>query len=95
MTMIALIPLIALFFIAQKLYITELLKLPTEEARHALRERARSVAPELFALEEAAVVHDIRWECAIPVLSPGHFRRLAAYARTPPVVLALSLSHIV
>jgi predicted NAD/FAD-dependent oxidoreductase len=43
---------------------------------------------ELFALEEAAVVHDIRWECAIPVLSPGHFRRLAAYERKPPIVLA-------
>jgi predicted NAD/FAD-dependent oxidoreductase len=34
------------------------------------------------------VVHDIRWEWAIPVLSSGHFRRLAAYQRTPPVVLA-------
>ena len=67
---------------------TELLKLPAEEARHALWERARSVAPQLFALEEAAVVHDIRWEWAIPVLSPGHFRRLAAYERKPPVVLA-------
>jgi protoporphyrinogen oxidase len=66
----------------------ELLKLPAEQARRALWERARSVAPELFALEEAAVVHDIRWEWAIPVLSPGHFRRLAAYERKPPVVLA-------
>jgi protoporphyrinogen/coproporphyrinogen III oxidase len=67
---------------------SELLKLPAEEARRALWERARAVAPELFALEEAAVVHDIRWEWAIPVLSPGHFRRLAAYERKPPVVLA-------
>jgi oxygen-dependent protoporphyrinogen oxidase len=66
----------------------ELLKLPAEEARRILWERAHSVAPELFVLEEAAVVHDIRWEWAIPVLSAGHFRRLAAYQRKPPVVLA-------
>lgn len=66
----------------------ELIKLPAEEARRTLWERARSVAPALFALEDAAAVHDIRWEWAIPVLSAGHFRRLAAYERKPPVVLA-------
>jgi len=66
----------------------ELIQMPAEEARRALWARARSVAPELFPLEEAAVVHDIRWEHAIPQLPAGHYTRLAAYERRPPVVLA-------
>lgn len=66
----------------------ELIAMPAEQARRALWERARSVAPELFALEDAEVVHDIRWEWAIPQLPAGHYRRLAAYERRPPVVLA-------
>lgn len=66
----------------------ELIAMPAEQARWTLWERARSVAPQLFALEEATVVHDIRWEWAIPVLAPGHYRRLAAYERKPPVILA-------
>ncbi|HWQ13023.1 MAG TPA: FAD-dependent oxidoreductase, partial [Roseiflexaceae bacterium] len=42
----------------------------------------------LFALEEADVVHLMRWEWAVPVMAPGHYRRLAAYAQRPPLVFA-------
>jgi oxygen-dependent protoporphyrinogen oxidase len=66
----------------------ELIRMPAEEARRTLWERGRSVAPELFPLEDAELVHDIRWEWAIPQLPAGHYRRLAAYERRPPVVLA-------
>jgi predicted NAD/FAD-dependent oxidoreductase len=65
-----------------------LLALPAEEARRRLWDAARSIEPALFPLEEAAAVHDIRWQNAIPVIAPGHYRRLAAYERRPPVVLA-------
>jgi protoporphyrinogen/coproporphyrinogen III oxidase len=66
----------------------ELIRMPAEEARRVVWERARSVAPDLFPLEEAAAVHDIRWEHAIPQLPAGHYTRLASYTRRPPVVLA-------
>ena len=66
----------------------ELIRLPAGEARRILWDRARSVAPRLFRLDQADVVHDIRWESAIPVLSAGHYRRLLSYRRRPPVVLA-------
>jgi predicted NAD/FAD-dependent oxidoreductase len=39
-------------------------------------------------LDEAAVVQLIRWEWAIPILSPGHYTRLSQYERRPPIVLA-------
>jgi oxygen-dependent protoporphyrinogen oxidase len=67
---------------------TELLGLPAEAARQALWQRAQSVAPSLFPLEDAQALCDIRWEWAIPQLPAGHYRRLAAYQRRPPVVLA-------
>jgi predicted NAD/FAD-dependent oxidoreductase len=44
--------------------------------------------PDLFALEDAAIVHDIRWEWAIPQMETGHYTRLASYERRPPLVLA-------
>lgn len=44
--------------------------------------------PDLFGLDQADLVHDIRWENAIPVLNSGHYRRLEQYRRRPPVVLA-------
>jgi predicted NAD/FAD-dependent oxidoreductase len=66
----------------------ELLRLPAEQARQLLWERAQSVAPDLFPLEAATVVHDIRWEWAIPRLAKGHYQRLAEYQRRPPMVLA-------
>lgn len=65
-----------------------LIRRPAEDARRALWDSARALAPELFPLEAAAVLQDIRWEQAIPVLPAGHYRRLAGYQRRPPVVLA-------
>jgi protoporphyrinogen oxidase len=66
----------------------ELIAMPAQQAREELWARARSVAPELFALDEADLVHDIRWEHAIPHLPAGHYRRLAAHLFQPPVVVA-------
>lgn len=66
----------------------KLLQLPAAEARHQLWEGARQIVPELFTLEEATVIHDIRWEWAIPQMETGHYTRLANYQRQPPLVLA-------
>jgi protoporphyrinogen/coproporphyrinogen III oxidase len=65
-----------------------LIRLPAADARRQLWDAARGLAPQLFALEDAADVVDIRWEHAIPVLAAGHYTRLAGYERRPPVVLA-------
>jgi predicted NAD/FAD-dependent oxidoreductase len=39
-------------------------------------------------LEDAAVVHLIRWEWAVPTIGPGHYTHMAGYTRRPPLVLA-------
>lgn len=61
---------------------------PKEEVIPHLWRQGRSIAPELFPLEEADVVHYIRWQWAVPIMAPGHYRRLAAFANRPPVVFA-------
>ncbi len=53
-----------------------------------LWEEARTVAPGMFSLAEADVVHYHRWEWAVPVMGPGHYRHLAAHQHRPPVVFA-------
>jgi predicted NAD/FAD-dependent oxidoreductase len=42
----------------------------------------------MFTLEEAAVVHLMRWEWAVPTMGPRHYTRMATYTRRPPLVLA-------
>jgi oxygen-dependent protoporphyrinogen oxidase len=66
----------------------ELLERPAAEVAGALWEAGRQFAPGLFPLEQADVTHLIRWEWAVPIMGVGHYRRLAAYARRPPIVLA-------
>lgn len=61
---------------------------PQAEVVADLWRQARAVAPELFALDEADVVHYIRWQWAVPIMAPGHYRRLAAWENRPPVVFA-------
>ena len=44
--------------------------------------------PKLFPLEQADVVHLMRWPWALPIMGPGHYTRLAAdsgLAEPPPV----------
>ncbi|MEZ4714417.1 MAG: FAD-dependent oxidoreductase [Caldilineaceae bacterium] len=50
--------------------------------------QARAVAPQMFTLEEAEVVHYHRWEWAVPIMHPGHYGNLAAFQQKPPVVFA-------
>jgi oxygen-dependent protoporphyrinogen oxidase len=56
--------------------------------RQDLWAQAKAIAPQLFALEEADVVHDLRWEWAVPIMHPGHYRNLATFQNRPPVVFA-------
>lgn len=53
-----------------------------------LWQQARAIHPGLFDLNEADVRHYIRWQWAVPIMAPGHYRRLAAFANRPPVVFA-------
>lgn len=50
--------------------------------------QGRALAPTMFTLAEADVIHYIRWEHAVPIMAPGHYRRLAAHEHRPPVVFA-------
>ena len=53
-----------------------------------LWEQATAITPNLFPLEEADVVHYHHWEAAVPVMGPGHYRRLAQFQQKPPVAFA-------
>jgi protoporphyrinogen oxidase len=53
-----------------------------------LWDQARAFCPEMFLLDEADVVHYHRWEWAVPIMHPGHYRSLASFQNRPPVVLA-------
>jgi oxygen-dependent protoporphyrinogen oxidase len=66
---------------------------PAEQVTRELWQAGRAAVPELFALEQAAVVHLIRWEWAVPMMRPGHYARLAGYERRPPLVLAGDWTH--
>jgi oxygen-dependent protoporphyrinogen oxidase len=61
---------------------------PQTEVVAELWRQACNVAPGLFALEQADVVHYICWQWAVPIMAPGHYRRLAAWENRPPVVFA-------
>jgi predicted NAD/FAD-dependent oxidoreductase len=65
-----------------------LLELSPEVMTRGLWQAGQAVAPAMFSLAEADVVYPIRWRWAVPVMAPGHYRRLAAHVHRPPVVLA-------
>lgn len=71
----------------------ELLRTPDDDLASRLWTAARSLIPDLFDLADASVVHVVRWRCAVPTMAPGHLTRVAAYERTPPVVLAGDWTH--
>jgi protoporphyrinogen oxidase len=64
------------------------LDLPAQEATYTLWDEGRRIYPDLFALEQAEVVHLHRWRWAVPIMAPGHYRRLAEWRNRPPVVFA-------
>lgn len=65
-----------------------LLDQPADAVTQELWQAGRAVAPELFTLDQATVVHLIRWEWAVPMIEAGHYTNLAGYVRRPPLVLA-------
>ncbi|HRW09278.1 MAG TPA: NAD(P)/FAD-dependent oxidoreductase [Caldilineaceae bacterium] len=50
--------------------------------------QADAITPNLFSLDEADVVHYHHWEHAVPVMGPGHYRRLAQFQQQAPIVFA-------
>jgi len=58
------------------------------EIKQALWQAGQATAPGLFSLEEADVIHLMRWRWAVPTMGPGHYRRLANHVHRPPVVFA-------
>jgi predicted NAD/FAD-dependent oxidoreductase len=70
-----------------------LLDVSEDEAKRALWADSLAVAPGLFTLDQADVVHVIRWRWAVPIMSAGHYRALATYERKPPLVLAGDWTH--
>ncbi|MEZ4864474.1 MAG: NAD(P)/FAD-dependent oxidoreductase [Caldilineaceae bacterium] len=65
-----------------------LLQEDRQQVINKLWTQARAIAPDLFTLAEADVVHYIGWEWAVPIMAPGHYGRLAAYRNRPPVAFA-------
>ncbi len=69
------------------------LDLPADDVIHNLWDAGQEIAPGLFGLDNAEVVYLMRWKWAVPIMSPGHYTRLAGYKRTPPIVLAGDWTH--
>ncbi|MEZ4679522.1 MAG: FAD-dependent oxidoreductase [Caldilineaceae bacterium] len=59
-----------------------------DEVIRELWDQAAQLTPNLFPLEAADVVHYHHWEHAVPVMAPGHYRRLANFRQKAPVVFA-------
>jgi len=70
-----------------------LVSLPDFEVTTRLFQAASEIVPELPPLEGWKVRHLVRWRDAVPVMAPGHFTRLASYARRPPIVFAGDWTH--
>jgi len=71
----------------------ELIELPDAELIDRLWSGAAELVPGLPALKNWNVRHLMRWKHAVPTMAPGHFTRLAAYARRPPIVFAGDWTH--
>lgn len=74
-------------------YNKRLLELPDAEIARHLRDGAAAIVPGLPALSAWAVHEVVRWEHAVPTMAPGHFTRMAAYQRQPPLVFAGDWTH--
>jgi hypothetical protein len=65
-----------------------MLAMPEEAVKQQLWQIGQEVAPDLFSLEEADVTHLMRWQAAVPIMTPGHYRRLADFRNRPPIAFA-------
>jgi len=63
-----------------------LLALDEAAARARLWSEARRVDPRIFPLDEADVVHLVRWPHAVPIVDPGYHTRLTWLEQKPPIV---------
>jgi predicted NAD/FAD-dependent oxidoreductase len=78
---------------ANEAYNSELVELPDFEAIERLWADAAAIVPELPPLRAWKVRHLVKWRHAVPTMAPGHFTRMAAYTRRPPVVFAGDWTH--
>ncbi|MCE7882541.1 MAG: hypothetical protein DYH08_01535, partial [Actinobacteria bacterium ATB1] len=63
-----------------------LLELPEDETRRRLWDEASLIDRRIFGLEDADVVHLIRWTHAVPIVDVGYFKRLRTLEQSPPIV---------
>ena len=78
---------------ANEAYNDRLIDLPDFEISNRLWAAAARVVPELPPLAQWKVSHLVKWRYAVPIMAPGHFTRLANYARRPPIVFAGDWTH--
>jgi predicted NAD/FAD-dependent oxidoreductase len=72
---------------------SRLIELPDFEVTEHLWRAAAEVVPSLPPLDSWKVRHLVKWRHAVPTMAPGHFTRMAAYARRPPIVFAGDWTH--
>ncbi len=78
---------------ANEQYNAELIALPDQQLIDRLMRGAQEIVPGLPALTGWNTRHLVRWRAAVPTMPPGHFTRMAAYQRRPPVVFAGDWTH--
>lgn len=78
---------------ANEAHNAELVEAPDAEVARRLFAAAREIVPNLPDLESWKVSHIVKWRQAVPTMAPGHFSRMAAYARRPPIVFAGDWTH--
>jgi predicted NAD/FAD-dependent oxidoreductase len=71
----------------------QLIDVPDFEVAERLYAEAKGIVPELPPLDSWKVRHVVKWRHAVPTMAPGHFTRMAAYARRPPIVFAGDWTH--
>jgi predicted NAD/FAD-dependent oxidoreductase len=74
-------------------YNPQLVNVPDGEIAGHLWSEAAKLVPGLPPLKSWNVRHVVRWEHAVPTMAPGHFTRMAAYQRRPPLVFAGDWTH--
>lgn len=78
---------------ANEAHTSDLIESPDFEVARKLFAAAREFVPNLPELAAWKVQHVVKWRNAVPTMPPGHFTRMANYARRPPVVFAGDWTH--
>ncbi len=78
---------------ANEAYNSRLIELPDFEVSERLWKAAADIVPGLPPLDVWKVKHVVKWRNAVPTMAPGHFSRMAAYTRRPPIVFAGDWTH--